>query len=343
MRKLRNTLYITQDDMYLYRDGETIVLEKDRVKVKQLPIHNLEGVVFLNHATVTPQVLELCSSHQVHVSYISHTGQYLVKIQNPTQGNVVLRRDQYRIADDKNHSLRIAQSFCIGKIFNSRVVLQRLLRDHHDKVPTREVENSISLLQNSIRKVTYTNTLFDLLGLEGDAAKNYYQVFDHLILSKDQGFVFSGRSRRPPKDEVNALLSYFYMLLAHEVESALETVGLDPQVGFYHQIRSGRSSLALDMMEELRPFIVDRFVVTMINNKEISKKDFFVQENGGYLIAQEAKSKLLQKWQIRKNDMIVHPYTKEKIEVGLIPYVQALLLARYVRGEMDAYPPFLMR
>jgi CRISPR-associated protein Cas1 len=237
----------------------------------------------------------------------------------------------------------LARNFCLGKIFNSRNVLQRLLRDHRDKVNQNEIENAILSLAGSLRKISDSSKIQELLGIEGDAAKIYYGVFNELIVNKTSGFVFNGRSRRPPLDEVNALLSFFYVLLSHEVEAALESVGLDPQMGFYHQIRAGRASLALDLMEELRAYIVDRFVVSLINNNMIDKSDFFRKENEAILLKDEARAKLLQHWQHRKKDMIVHPYLKEKIEIGLIPYTQSLLLARYIRGDIDEYPPFLMR
>lgn len=343
MRKLRNTLYLTQDNLYLYREGETIVIEKNKEKALQLPVHNLEGIVIFSHASVTPQVLELCSSHDIHVSYISHTGKYLVKIQNPMHGNVTLRRDQFRLSENEEESLKIAINLVTGKIFNSRIVLQRLVRDHKDAVDKDVIESVIASLQHTLNYLNNVESYQALLGKEGDSAKQYFSVFNQLILSNDEGFVFNGRSRRPPLDEINALLSYFYVLLTHEMSSALETVGLDPQVGFYHQIRSGRASLALDMIEELRPYLVDRFVVSIVNNRQVCKKDFEIRENGGVTIKDDARTKYLELWQARKRDIITHPYFKEKIEVGLIPYAQAQLMARFIRKDIDGYPPFLMR
>lgn len=343
MRKLRNTLYLTQDDLYLYREGETIVIEKKKEKVLQLPIHNLEGIVIFSHTAVTPQVLELCSSHNVHVSYISHTGKFLVKIQNPIHGNVILRRDQFRLAEDEEESIRIARNLVTGKIFNSRIVLQRLVRDHGDDVDKDSIAAVIGSLQHTLNYLYNVDSFQELLGKEGDSAKQYFSVFNQLIRNKEETFIFRGRSRRPPLDEVNALLSYFYVLLSHEMGAALETVGLDPQVGFYHQARSGRLSLALDMIEELRPYLVDRFVLSLINNRQVRKSDFEIKENGGVLIKNESRAKLLELWQTRKRDTITHPYFKEKMEVGLIPYAQAQLMARFIRRDIDDYPPFLMR
>lgn len=343
MRKLLNTIYVTQEGIYLSRVGETIVFEKNNAKLLQLPVHNLEGIVFFSPATVTPQAMELCSSYKIHISFISYTGKYLVKVQNPTSGNVRLRKIQYRYSDDLDESLRIAKNLCIGKIYNSRIVLLRLIRDHGENIERESVVSACDTMYATMRGISGVSSLQELLGKEGDAAKHYYGVFNQLIMSNEPGFTFFGRSRRPPLDNVNALLSYFYVMLSHEVESALETVGLDPQVGFFHQIRPGRASLALDVMEELRPYIVDRFVVSLINNKQVSQSDFIKKENGAVYLKDDSKAPLLQLWQKRKNEVVIHPFLKEKLEIGLIPYSQALLLARYIRGDIDEYPPFLMR
>jgi len=343
MRKLRNTLYITKDDMFMNREGDTLVLEQNREKVMQIPILNLEGVVIFSSAAVTPQALELCSENNVHVSYISYTGKFLVKIQNPISGNVALRRNQFRLVENQEESLKLAKNVCVGKVFNSRVVLQRLYRDHKDQIDENAVLDAINYLGQGLKRFSSATNSQELLGIEGDAAKHYYSVFSELIVNDDFKDSFKGRSRRPPLDAVNALLSYFYVLLSHDVTAALETVGLDPQMGFYHKIRSGRSSLALDLMEELRAYLVDRFVVSLINNRVVKKEDFYIKENGAYYLKDELRSAVLSQWQNRKKETITHPYLKEKIEIGLIPYAQALLLVRYIRGDLDAYPPFLMR
>ena len=343
MRKLLNTIYVTLPDIYISKKGETILFKQKGNILMQLPIHNIEAIVIFGPSVITPDIINMCAERDVHVSFISVTGKFMVKVQNPIHGNVKLRRAQYKIADNKDEALGIAKNFCLGKIFNSRMVLQRLRRDHPEKIFLDKVDRSIALLANSLKKFEYVNDIYELLGLEGDAAKNYYSVFNELITNKNAEFIFTGRSRRPPRDEVNSLLSFFYTLLAHDVEAALETVGLDPQVGFFHQERSGRASLALDMMEELRPYIVDRFVITMINKNQISKDDFSYKESGAYILSTDAKKRILQNWQSKKQEIITHPYLKEKIEIGLIPYVQSLLLSRYLRGDIDAYPPFLMR
>lgn len=343
MRKLLNTIYLTQNDTYISKEGETIVFRLHNDKILQLPVHNIEGLVIFGNTTITPQMVQLCSEYKIHVSFISQTGKFLVKIQNPISGNVRLRKNQYNISDDKQESLKIAKNFCAGKIYNSRVVLRRLVRDHSESIDVPKIESACDNMYRTLNHLVNVTSLQELLGKEGDAAKQYYGVFNELILRKENSFIFNGRSRRPPLDEVNALLSYFYTLLSHECEAALECVGLDPQVGFYHQIRPGRSSLALDIMEELRPYIVDRFVVSLINNNQVNLNDFFIKENGSVLLVKESKSKFIQLWQQRKQEVIIHPFLKEKMEIGLIPYAQALILARYVRGDIDSYPPFLMR
>jgi CRISPR-associated protein Cas1 len=343
IRQLLNTIYVTQSDVYVHKKGETVVFEHSGQKMLQVPIHTIEGIVFYGTVTVTPHLMSLCSERNVHLSFISNTNRFLARIQNPINGNVRLRRIQYKVSDQEDKACALAKNFVIGKVFNSRMVLMRLLRDHSEKVDVTSIKVVVSRLKRSLNYIEQVNSIRTLLGHEGEAAQAYYSVFDALILNHESGFVFEGRTRRPPRDEVNAMLSFFYTILAHDVEAALETVGLDPQVGFYHQERPGRSSLALDIMEELRPYLVDRFVVSLINNQQVSKADFVYKESGTYLIEPDSKKKLLRVWQNRKQDEIQHPFLKEKIEVGLIPYVQAMLLARCLRGDLDGYPPFLMR
>lgn len=343
VRNLLNTLYLNTPDRYLRREGETIVIEEADKHIAQIPVHNMEGLVLFGPATITPALIALCNERNIHISFLSPTGRFLTRIQSPISGNVKLRRSQYRKADYNSKSLEVAQNFCLGKLFNCRNVLQRLVRDHETVIEMTAVNRVIGQLRYSIGKIGDASDYRMLLGIEGEATKNYYSVFNELIINKESGFVFHGRSRRPPMDEVNGLLSFFYTLLAHEVEAALETVGLDPQVGFYHQERPGRAALALDMMEELRPYMVDRFVLSLINNRQVKLSDFERRENGATLISKDVRSILVQKWQERKQDVVTHPYLKEKIEVGLIPYSQALLMARFIRDDLDGYPPFLMR
>lgn len=340
MRKLLNVLYLTQDDFYISKEGESIVIEKDHKKVTQLPLHNFEGIVILGNSTITPNLIKACSEKKINISFIGNTYDFEVRIQPRISGNVILRKMQYRISDSEEESHKIAENCCIGKLFNCNNVLKRLTRDHTDSV-TQEVYNSIETIKHCIKRIRNCKDNTILLGIEGEAARCYYGVFNELILNKE--FAFNGRSRRPPLDEVNAMLSFFYTLLAHDVSSGLQAMGLDPQVGFYHKIRPGRDSLALDIMEELRPYLVDRFVLSMINNRMVKANDFFRQDSGGVYLTQDQKKILLNEWQLRKKDIITHPFLNEKVEIGLIPYIQAQLLARYIRGDIDGYPPFLMK
>lgn len=343
MRKLLNTLYITNSQTDLSKVGETVLVMRKEEKVMQVPIHNIEGIVIFTPGKITPQLIELCAERNVHISMISYSGRFICRIQNPVSGNVVLRRQHYRLTDNKESKLGVAKNFVLGKVFNCRCILQRLLRDHAKCVDSNSIKVVISHLNQSLKRIEKIDNIDSLRGMEGDAAKMYFSVFNEFILDKNSGFVFNGRSRRPPLDEVNALLSFFYTILAHEVEAALETVGLDPQVGFLHEERSGRYSLALDMMEELRPYLVDRFVITMINNKQVNINDFVKKESGAIFLKDEAKKKVIAAWQTRKMDEITHPFLKERIEVGVIMYSQALLLARFIRGDLDGYPVFMMR
>jgi CRISPR-associated protein Cas1 len=343
MRKLLNTIYVTTPDIFISKEGETILFQKNGEKLMQLPSHNIEGIVIFNNSVITPALIQMCSQKNIHISFISYTGRFLVRLQNPIHGNVRLRRQQYRMADDEHKCLQIARSFCLAKIFNCRCVLQRLIRDHPEKINKEAVQNSVEKLGVRLNTLDRANNLQELLGIEGESAKIYYSVFDELITNSKFKQIFNGRNKRPPTDEINALLSFFYTMLSHEVDAALQTVGLDSQVGFYHQERPGRASLALDLIEELRPYIVDRFIITIINNKQISKNDFLYKESGAVLLTDDARKKVLQLWQEKKQLVITHPYLKEKIQIGLITYTQSLLLARFIRGDIDGYPPFLMR
>ncbi|PKK39968.1 CRISPR-associated protein Cas1 [Clostridiaceae bacterium JG1575] len=342
MRKLLNTLYVTKEKLFFSKDGETIRIEEEGVKIAQYPVHNFESIVFFNTTTITPQLLKMFSEHQISASFLSHTGEFLVAIQNPIHGNVRLRRAQYNLSASAQDSLGVAKNLILAKILNARQNLLRFKRDHSDKITSfSELQNTIIQMKSSADSVCKASNDQMLLGIEGDAAKAYFSVFNHLIFSPD--FSFGGRSKRPPKDEVNALLSFFYVLLSHDCKAALETVGLDPQVGFYHKDRPGRYSLALDLMEEMRSYLVDRFVLTLINNRVLTPKEFIRMEDSAIILTEEAKKTALAAWQQRKQELFTHPFLDEKIELGLLPYTQALLMARFIRGDLDQYPPFFLR
>lgn len=342
MRRLLNTIYVTTPHSYLAREGENILIRLEEETLFRVPSHNIEAIVYFGYPGASPALLGLCAERGITVSFLNPNGKFLARVEGPQTGNVLLRRKQYRMADEENHEPTLAQYFIAAKILNCRNVLQRGRRDHPNKVG-ENIDRSIALLAASVKKVLESNRLDDIRGLEGDAAQRYFAELDNLILEQKQDFYMNLRSRRPPLDNVNALLSFFYTLLVHECRSALETVGLDPAVGFLHRDRPGRPSLALDLMEELRPYLADRMVLSLINRKQISKDDFITKENGAVYVLPDTRKMLLTAWQKRKQEEIIHPYLGEKIPIGLLPYTQALLLARFLRGDLDAYPAFVAR
>lgn len=343
MRKLLNTLYVTSSEAHLGKDGENVVVRiEDEIKFR-VPVHNLEGIITFGYTGASPALMHLCAERGVALSFLSQSGRFLGRLASPTSGNVLLRKRQYALSESEDGSLDLGRNFIIGKLANSRAVLRRFLRDHATNSKHPRLEQAVSNLTRQLGAVSSAGSLDTLRGIEGEGARTYYGVFDDLILETHGPFEFKGRSRRPPRDPVNALLSFLYTLLTHDCVAALETVGLDPQVGFLHRIRPGRPSLALDLMEELRAYLADRLTLTMINNRQISKDDFIVKESGGILMTDEGRKKVINAWQSRKQQEVTHPFLKEKLAVGLIPYAQAMLLARHLRGDLEAYPPFLLK
>lgn len=343
MRKLLNVLYVTNPDAYLTRDGENVVVRVEQEENFRVPVHILESIVCFNHAGASPALMGLCAERGVAISFLTEHGRFLARVTGPVSGNVLLRRKQYRVADDLSLSAKIAALFVTAKIANCRTILRRAVRDHGDVVDVNRLTEAADTLASCIYPLTNCDDLEVVRGIEGDAAHTYFSCFNELVLEQKEAFSITGRNRRPPKDNMNALLSFLYTLLCHDVQSALETVGLDPAVGFLHRDRPGRPSLALDLMEELRPYLVDRLALSLVNRKEISEKGFRKVESGGVLMDDETRKKVITAWQQRKRETITHPYLEEKIEIGLLPYVQALLLARYLRGDISAYPPFFWR
>lgn len=343
MRKLLNTLYVTTPDIYLALDGENITIRQDNEELGRFPLHNLESVVTFGYTGASPALMGACAARNIGLCFMSANGRFLSRVVGETQGNVLLRKTQYRTSDNTAASHAIARHMIIGKLYNSRGVLRRGLRDHRMRVDVDALEDASATLQSCISMVQSSHDLEQLRGYEGTGATAYFSVLDNLILQQKEAFFFSKRSRRPPLDNVNAMLSFLYTLLANDVASALTTVGLDPYVGFLHRDRPGRVSLALDLMEELRPIIVDRMVVSMINNREIKPTDFIKRENGSVIMTDTARKQILHSWQARKRESITHSFLKEKIAWGLVPYTQAMLLARTLREDLEAYPPFLWK
>lgn len=340
MRKLLNTLYVTTPDSYLSKDGLNVVVSVQQKEVFRIPIINIEGIVTFGYMGASPGLMKLCTDNGVSLTFLSPQGKFIARVQGPIRGNVLLRTEQYRLADNEDFALHISKLFIGGKIQNYRNILRRYERDYGSN---DDVASAVQKLEVRKRDLQRVQDLNQLRGIEGDAASVYFDVFPYLILNQKSDFPFNGRNRRPPKDAVNAMLSFVYTLIANDVAAALETVGLDPYVGFLHALRPGRTSLALDVMEELRAYLGDRLVLSLINRRQVNAKDFLFQGDESVIMTDSCRKILLSAWQARKKETILHPYLNEKIPIGLLPYVQAMLLARFLRSELDDYPVFLIR
>lgn len=343
MKRLLNTLYVTTQGTYLHRVGETVEVTLDGEVKLRVPIHTLQGIVCFGQVSMSPQLMGLCAERQVSVSFLSRTGRFWARVEGPVSGNVLLRREQYRRSDIPEQATEIARSVVIAKVNNCRVVLLRAAREHTECPGAEDLTNTAGHMADLLKRLETTQTLDSVRGIEGEAARRYFGVFDHLIFAQKEDFSFKERSRRPPLDNVNALLSFLYTVLVNDVSSALETVGLDPAVGYLHRDRPGRPGLALDIMEEFRPYLADRLALSLINLKQITGKGFQKTETGAVVMDDETRKEVIVAFQNRKQEEITHPFLGEKIAIGLLPYAQALLLARYLRGDIDAYPSFLWR
>jgi CRISPR-associated protein Cas1 len=339
LRKLLNTLYVTVPHAYLSKDGETVLVRVEQETRLRVPVHTLEGIVCVGPVSISPALMGFCAESRVGVSFLTEQGRFLARIQGPIHGNVLLRREQYRRADDESASAALARAYLLAKVANCRTSVLRAAREH----PSPRLDAACLQLGQSLRLLERPATLDALRGVEGDAARTYFSVFDELILHQKDDFFFRERSRRPPMDNMNALLSFLYVLLAHDLSSALETVGLDPAVGFLHRDRPGRAGLALDLMEELRPVLADRLAISLVNRRQVTGTGFTRSESGGVIMSDATRKEVLIAWQTKKKEEILHPFLNEKTPLGLIPYAQALLLARHLRGDIDAYPSFFWR
>lgn len=343
MKHLLNTLYVTTQGAYLAREGETVSVQVERETKLRVPIHTLGGIVCFGQVSVSPPLMGLCAERRVSVSFLSEYGRFFARVQGPVSGNVLLRREQYRRADDLAASAEIARSVVIAKITNCRTVLLRAAREGSDGVEAKDLAEAATHLAHLLKTLKAPMSLDTVRGVEGDATRTYFSVFDHLVASQKEAFYFRRRTRRPPLDNLNALLSFLYTVLAHDVASALEGVGLDPAVGYLHRDRPGRPGLALDLMEEFRPFLADRLALSLVNRQQVKEPGFRQTETGAVLMDEETRKEVLTAYQKRKQEEIQHPFLGEKVAVGLLPHVQALLLARYLRGDLDGYPPFLWK
>lgn len=343
MKQLLNTLYVTTPHSYLSLDGENIVIYLEEDVQKRIPLHNLDNIVCFGYRGASPALMGACAERKIGLCFLTPHGRFLARICGPVHGNVLLRTRQYQMSGEPAQALPVAKMFLYGKIHNSRWCLERVKRDHPMRIDTEAVNLSICQLKGAVSMLSEAASRDELMGIEGRAAKSYFQVFNELILRNEEDFYFDGRNRRPPLDPVNAMLSFVYTLLGNEIAGALETVGIDPAVGFLHTLRPGRSSLALDLLEELRAPLADRFVLSQINLGQVGKEDFLQKENGAFYLKDDARRKLLSAWQKRKQETLLHPYLKEKIPWGLVPYAQSMLLSRFLREDLDAYPPFLWK
>ena len=340
MRKLLNTLYVTTPEAYLSKEGLNVVVSIKQQEVFRIPSINIEGIVTFGYMGASPGLMQLCSESGISLTFLSPNGRFVSRVQGATHGNVLLRKAQYALSDDDEWSLHIAKLMIAAKIQNYRNILRRYIRDYGN---CQEVDSAVKVLDANKRYALNAEDKKQLMGFEGIASNTYFEVLPFLILNQKESFPFNGRNRRPPKDAVNAMLSLAYTLIANDCAAALETVGLDPYVGYLHALRPGRTSLALDMMEEFRAYLGDRFVLSLINKRQISPKDFLYQGDNGVVLTDKGRKTFITSWQNRKRETIIHPYLNEKVEIGLLPYVQAMMLARYIRKDIDDYPVFLVR
>lgn len=343
MKRLLNILYITQPDVYLSLDGDNIMLTREQEKLGRFPLHNLESIVSFGYTGASPALMGYCADRNIAITFLTMSGRFLARVIGQSKGNVVLRKKQYLLSEDESLSAKIARNFIVGKIYNHKWMIERMTRDYPMRIDVEEFKDISQHLSSIMLEVRACEDLERLRGLEGQAAVSYNKVFGRMILQQTDDFYFHSRSRRPPLDNVNAMLSFAYTLLANDTASALEAVGLDAYVGFLHRDRPGRASLALDVMEELRGVYADKFVLTLINKRIMNKDDFFKKENGAVLMTEEGRKKFLAAWQNKKQEKMMHPYLGEKISWGLVPHSQALLFARFLRNDLDEYPPFLWK
>ena len=342
MKKLLNTLYVTTQGSYVSKKDGNVTVSVDKEIKCSLPVNMLEGIVCFGRISCSPFLMELCAKNGILVSFVDeYTGRFLARVQGTIHGNVMLRKEQYRQSDDIDISAKVAKSIVTAKVLNSRTVLLRFLRDcKEENIKIKQAINTLGII---VDQITISTDLEVIRGYEGNAARVYFEVFNDLIIMQKADFIFTDRNKRPPLDNINALLSFIYTIVLHDVVSACETVGLDSYVGFLHRDRSGRDSLALDLMEEFRSFLADRLVLSLINRLQVKPEGFTKRESGEVCMNEETRRTLLHAYQEKKKEEIIHPFINEKIKIGLIPYVQALLFSRYLRGDLDSYPPFIWK
>ena len=343
MKKHLNTLYVTTQGSYLHKERETIAVKVDGKHKAKLPIHNLESIVCFGNITCSPYLLGHCAENNVSISFLTEYGRFLGRVCGPVNGNVLLRREQYRWADDNDKTLEVSKFILTGKIINSKNVLLRFLRDNKNHPEYNSVSNVVKSIQENYDTLDRINTLDGLRGLEGLIANNYFSVFNHLILQNKVDFTFGCRNRRPPLDRINALLSFIYVMVMNDIRSGIETVGLDPAVGYLHRDRPGRYGLALDLMEEFRSFFADRLVLSLVNLKKINADHFRITDSEAVLLNDDGKKIVLSAYQEKKDEEIYHPFIEEKCKYGRLFHIQSMILARWIRGDIQGYPPFIWK
>lgn len=342
MKQHLNTLFVTKEGVWLAREGETVCVQEKGKTLLRVPLHNLQSIVTMGwDISASAQLMAACAGNNIGLSFCTPHGRFLASAVGYTSGNVLLRRAQYRCADDEEGSMAVAREMIAAKIVNGRHVLMRAARDHS------EMQNHLRPLAEElvpcIRNARQAATRGELLGIEGHAADIYFSAFPTLLIKRTRAIYFSGRNRRPPKDAVNALLSFLYALLAQDCRSGLEACGLDSAVGFFHRDRPGRPGLALDLMEEFRAPLADRLALSLLNRQQLTDKDFTIEASGAVFLKEDSRKTVITAWQERKKKIIEHPYLQEKMTIGFVPHIQARLLARYVRGDLDAYPPMIWK
>lgn len=343
MRHLLNTLFVLTEDSYLALEGENVVVLQNEETLGRFPLHTLQGILYFGYKGASPALMGACAKNEISLCFLTPNGRFLARVCGETRGNVLLRKKQYAVSESAEQSCLVARNLIAGKLWNARWVLERAIRDHAMRIDAERLKSASAALADAARLASEAVRPDTLRGIEGEAATRYFGVFDEMILQSKDAFFFRGRSRRPPLDNVNAMLSFAYSILANDCAAALEAVGLDPYVGVLHGDRPGRISLALDLMEELRPCFADRFVLTGINTRVMRREHFEKQESGAVLMTDAGRKAFLAAYQEKKREQITHPFLGEKLPWGLVPYVQSLLLARYLRGDLDAYPPFLWK